>query len=127
MKSSFSSFLFCSLLCSCIVLPDPVGVGSSGAVLGMLASWIVWILFRWFVHVTSHHIHPSIHSYTKYSFFSSLSLSQSFYVRYHLFSRFDLHSILAVCGYVIHIHTSIHSFTIVLHLSISSFTSSCSS
>lgn len=32
---------------SCIVLPDPVGVGSSGAVLGMLASWIVWILFRW--------------------------------------------------------------------------------
>ena len=30
------------------MLPDPVGVGSSGAVLGMLASWIVWILFRWY-------------------------------------------------------------------------------
>ena len=26
-----------------------MGVGSSGAVLGMLASWIVWILFRWYV------------------------------------------------------------------------------
>ena len=44
---SHSFFLLLSN--SCIVLPDPVGVGSSGAVLGMLASWIVWILFRWYV------------------------------------------------------------------------------
>lgn len=36
------------LPCSCIVLPNSVGVGSSGAVLGMLASWIVWIVFRWY-------------------------------------------------------------------------------
>ena len=26
---------------------DTVGVGSSGAILGMLTAWIVWILFRW--------------------------------------------------------------------------------
>eukprot|EP01032_Pedospumella_encystans_P021264 gene21264-24131_t len=32
---------------SCIFLPGTVGVGSSGAVLGMLASWVVWIIFRW--------------------------------------------------------------------------------
>jgi len=32
---------------SCIFLPDSVGVGSSGALLGMLAAWIVWIIFRW--------------------------------------------------------------------------------
>jgi membrane associated rhomboid family serine protease len=32
---------------SCIFLPDSVGVGSSGAVLGMLSAWIVWIIFRW--------------------------------------------------------------------------------
>lgn len=32
---------------SCIFLPNTVGVGSSGAVLGMLSSWIVWIVFRW--------------------------------------------------------------------------------
>lgn len=32
---------------SCIFLPDSVGIGSSGAVLGMLTAWIVWILFRW--------------------------------------------------------------------------------
>ena len=32
---------------SCIFLPESVGVGSSGALLGILASWIVWIIFRW--------------------------------------------------------------------------------
>ena len=26
---------------------DTVGVGSSGAILGMLTAWIVWIIFRW--------------------------------------------------------------------------------
>lgn len=34
-------------LLSCIFLPDAVGVGSSGAVLGMLCAWVVWIIFRW--------------------------------------------------------------------------------
>jgi len=34
-------------ICSCIFLPDSVGVGSSGALLGMLTSWIAWIIFRW--------------------------------------------------------------------------------
>jgi len=34
-------------MCSCIFLPDSVGVGSSGALLGMLTAWIVWIVFRW--------------------------------------------------------------------------------
>lgn len=34
-------------LFSCIFLPDSVGVGSSGAVMGMLTSWVVWIVFRW--------------------------------------------------------------------------------
>jgi hypothetical protein len=38
---------------SCIVLPNSVGVGSSGSVLGMLASWSIWILLRWYV-VMSH-------------------------------------------------------------------------
>jgi membrane associated rhomboid family serine protease len=33
---------------SCIFLPDAVGVGSSGAVLGMLSSWMVWLVFRWY-------------------------------------------------------------------------------
>lgn len=32
---------------SCIFLPNAVGVGSSGAVLGMLSSWMVWLVFRW--------------------------------------------------------------------------------
>ena len=32
---------------SCIFIPDSVGVGSSGALMGMLSSWIVWIVFRW--------------------------------------------------------------------------------
>lgn len=43
----FSSGVYGNML-SCIFLPDAVGIGSSGAVLGMLTSWIVWILFRWF-------------------------------------------------------------------------------
>lgn len=34
-------------VCSCCFLPDSVGVGSSGALLGMLTAWIVWIIFRW--------------------------------------------------------------------------------
>lgn len=32
---------------SCVFLTDAVGVGSSGAVLGMLTSWLLWIIFRW--------------------------------------------------------------------------------
>lgn len=32
---------------SCIVRPDTISVGSSGAVLGILTSWLVWIIFRW--------------------------------------------------------------------------------
>ena len=32
---------------SCIALQSDISVGSSGAVLGMLCSWIVWIIFRW--------------------------------------------------------------------------------
>jgi membrane associated rhomboid family serine protease len=42
----FSSGIYGNML-SCIFLPDSVGIGSSGAVLGMLTAWIVWILFRW--------------------------------------------------------------------------------
>jgi membrane associated rhomboid family serine protease len=34
-------------MCSCLFLPNTVGVGSSGALLGILAAWIVWIVFRW--------------------------------------------------------------------------------
>ena len=34
---------------SCIFLPNDVSVGSSGAVLGILTSWIVWIIYRWLV------------------------------------------------------------------------------
>ena len=34
-------------LLSCCVMVDTVGVGSSGAIMGILASWIVWIVFRW--------------------------------------------------------------------------------
>mmetsp|Transcript_17383 Transcript_17383/g.23904 ORF Transcript_17383/g.23904 Transcript_17383/m.23904 type:complete len:443 (-) Transcript_17383:753-2081(-) len=32
---------------SCLFIPGSVGVGSSGALMGMLSSWIVWIVFRW--------------------------------------------------------------------------------
>ena len=35
---------------SCVFLSNTVGVGSSGALLGMLTSWIVWIIFRWYRH-----------------------------------------------------------------------------
>ena len=42
----FTSGVFGNM-CSCIFLPDNIGVGSSGAVLGMLSSWIIWIIFRW--------------------------------------------------------------------------------
>ena len=42
----FMSGVFGNMM-SCIFLPDSIGVGSSGAVLGMLSSWIVWITFRW--------------------------------------------------------------------------------
>ena len=34
-------------VCSCLLLPDSVSVGSSGAVLGMLSAWLVWIVYRW--------------------------------------------------------------------------------
>jgi hypothetical protein len=34
---------------SCCFLPESVGVGSSGALMGMLSSWVVWIIFRWYV------------------------------------------------------------------------------
>lgn len=34
-------------LCSCIMFPNDVSVGSSGAVLGELTSWVVWLLIRW--------------------------------------------------------------------------------
>lgn len=32
---------------SCVFIPGSVGVGSSGALMGMLSSWVVWIIFRW--------------------------------------------------------------------------------
>ena len=34
-------------ICSCIFIPDAASVGSSGAVLGLLSAWMVWIIFRW--------------------------------------------------------------------------------
>ena len=34
-------------VCSCLLLPDSVSVGSSGAVLGILTAWLVWIVYRW--------------------------------------------------------------------------------
>jgi len=43
------------VLMSCCFLPDSVGVGSSGALMGMLASWVVWILFRWNKIPKEHH------------------------------------------------------------------------
>lgn len=42
----FVSGIFGNIL-SCIFLPESVGVGSSGALLGILTSWMVWIVFRW--------------------------------------------------------------------------------
>ena len=34
-------------MCSCCFLTDSIGVGSSGALLGILTAWIVYIIFRW--------------------------------------------------------------------------------
>lgn len=34
-------------MCSCCFLTDSIGVGSSGALLGILTAWIVYIVFRW--------------------------------------------------------------------------------
>ena len=34
-------------ICSCIFIPEGVSVGSSGALLGILGAWSVWIIFRW--------------------------------------------------------------------------------
>lgn len=42
----FASGIY-GVICSCLFLPNAVGVGSSGALMGMLASWVVWIVFRW--------------------------------------------------------------------------------
>lgn len=42
----FSSGIFGAMM-SCLFLPSSVGVGSSGALMGMLSSWVVWIIFRW--------------------------------------------------------------------------------
>ena len=54
-------------LLSCCVMVNSVGVGSSGAIMGILASWVVWIVFRWkkippechrqrYCNITSHQI-----------------------------------------------------------------------
>jgi membrane associated rhomboid family serine protease len=34
-------------ICSCIFLPEAISVGASGALLGILSSWAVWIIYRW--------------------------------------------------------------------------------
>jgi membrane associated rhomboid family serine protease len=34
-------------ICSCIFIPAGVSVGASGALLGILSAWCVWIVFRW--------------------------------------------------------------------------------
>jgi membrane associated rhomboid family serine protease len=48
--------LSCCLICclavlllfsSCLFIPDAVGVGSSGALMGLLGAWCVWICIRW--------------------------------------------------------------------------------
>ena len=39
-------------LLSCIALPDTISVGSSGAVLGLLTAWTVWIVFRYYAILT---------------------------------------------------------------------------
>jgi membrane associated rhomboid family serine protease len=52
----YGNFQFCAIylaagifgnMLSCIALPESVSVGSSGSVLGLLTSWVVWIIFRW--------------------------------------------------------------------------------
>lgn len=42
-----NSSLVLDIMRSCVFLPSSVGVGSSGALMGMLSSWVVWIIFRW--------------------------------------------------------------------------------
>lgn len=42
----FISGIFGEIL-SCLFIPDAVGVGSSGALMGLLGSWVTWILMRW--------------------------------------------------------------------------------
>jgi hypothetical protein len=84
---------------SCIVLPDPVGVGSSGAVLGMLASWIVWILFRWCVLLNLclalfwpfHFVFISTQSLNHSYFFLLIALLFSSLFLSHVFSLLTSH------------------------------------
>jgi hypothetical protein len=47
----YITFISLGVLRSCCFLPESVGVGSSGALMGMLSSWVVWIIFRWYVGV----------------------------------------------------------------------------
>lgn len=42
----FAAGIFGNML-SCIALQDSISVGSSGALMGLLTSWVVWIIFRW--------------------------------------------------------------------------------
>lgn len=42
----FASGIYGNML-SCIFLPDAIGVGSSGALMGILSAWLIWIIFRW--------------------------------------------------------------------------------
>ena len=37
----------CSSLLSCMALPDTLGVGSSGALMGLLGAWLVEIVLKW--------------------------------------------------------------------------------
>lgn len=86
--SSFNILLFlllislysssCQFVVSCIFLPGTVGVGSSGAVLGMLASWVVWIIFRWYGCLVCECIvcmHSVIIIYMRYGAYLYLSFS----------------------------------------------------
>jgi hypothetical protein len=53
------TFVSLGFLRSCCFLPESVGVGSSGALMGMLSSWVVWIIFRWYVSrvtILAHHV-----------------------------------------------------------------------
>ena len=42
----FATGIFGFLL-SCIAFPNAISVGSSGSILGVLTSWIIFIIFRW--------------------------------------------------------------------------------
>jgi hypothetical protein len=56
---SFPHLKLTRVLRSCCFLPESVGVGSSGALMGMLSSWVVWIIFRWYVSrvtILAHHV-----------------------------------------------------------------------